>query len=121
MSDSFLLVQKGKEQHRYSVLCQSQLYNVIGQKWLGTLTWALATFRTSVVFGLIFVVLMIARHPQQKPSGNSEGNLVYCSYVLEGPWHAWSHTVLSRECTGIMVSLIGIKVGPRASGFTLYC
>ena len=35
------------------------------------------------MFGLIFVVLMIARH-KQKPSGNSEGNMVYYSHVLEG-------------------------------------
>ena len=43
------------------------------------------------MFGLIFMVLMIARH-KQKPSGNSEGNMVYYSHVLEGPRHAWGHT-----------------------------
>ena len=54
-------------------------------------------FRTSAVSGLVFVVLMIARHPQQQLSGNFEGNMVYYLHVLEGICLGPHREVFGRE------------------------
>lgn len=112
-----------REKNSIDILCQSQLYNVVWPEMAGDTHVGSGYFQDQCCVWADLCGSYDCKTSSAKTIRKlwrKPGLLLTCpggSVACLGP----HREVLSRECTGIMVSLIGIKVGPRASGFTLYC